>query len=257
MRPATGERVDEIDVRLVLAARNGRQDHGQRADSACVDRRTRVGVAALLALLVIVAAIAFGASRLGEGSERHVVTYEVELMPRGELRNVTLLLPLPTTGAEDTLAHATWTGPSAEGWTTRAIETERGPMLEARVDRLAPDGGREPTRLVMAWTREARLDTANPGGDTPLLAPMENETEVACDFPHPEDDADLRCGRFASWMSLEAEGDASLAVTVSLGGTNERWWLGWTSDSYRVRASRDDAPRGWGRMEGSLVTGEG
>jgi hypothetical protein len=102
-------------------------------------RRTLAAIAVVLAVLLVAAAVAvpavFRAQRANNTTSNYY--YSAEVSTNATLTNATLYLPLPLDPDGTPLVEsARVTGPDGEpvDWTTRVVETPRGPMLAVETD---------------------------------------------------------------------------------------------------------------------------
>jgi len=129
-----------------------------------MNRRTVAIGAVVLALLLVVAAV--GVSALFEAQKEHNTTatyyYTAEVSTNATLADATLFLPLPAdpdgTPTVEEVQVRTYRGP-APNWTTRVVETDRGPMLAIEADEVV---GEERYYLVRENGSLARPGTIAP-----------------------------------------------------------------------------------------------
>ncbi len=105
------------------------------------------------------------------------------------------------------------------------------------------------------------INTKNPIGNEPLLAPEYNLTPSSYDVPYPEGQTPPKVGKYESRVYADyiSSPDAKISVYVILEGTN-RWWVyGWSFNKYtdQVETTITGEQHGWSVMTGKLMEGEG
>lgn len=260
-----------------------------------MDRRLRVAAVVLAVVLLVGAGVVgFGVYQFlqpNPESYTHTYEYRAYVQPDTTLTNVTLYLPLPvedgTSEAGDALANGSPAVTEAPpDWTFSVEETEFGPMLAVRLDELppayysrppprsvtpgegTPTPGETPTRtpittldyylVEVQWASADPVDTRDPVGSEPVLAPRLNATTVDCDELEAPG---ATCRRFGTraFLSYDAPENATTEVLVTHRGEN--WWFagGWTGNSFEQStgvAVRGDGP-GWVALVGNETVGIG
>jgi len=224
--------------------------------------------------------------------------YRVSFAANHSLSNVTVYVPLPVddgairvVGANVTTSSWDETIPAdAPPVNASVVDTERGPMLaitaaafpiERRYYRFVEENG-EGRRVpiseaeydpgnpeMVAYTERSvevtasvqvnrSVDTKDPTGTEPLLAPESNRHEAPCRDAYFESQ---RCYTFdsAAYLTYDAPPDTRSSVWVELAGRNEWWVFGWNGDEYRQLVTGEflGPQHGWRTVSGELETGVG
>ncbi|MFA9426389.1 hypothetical protein [Natronorubrum sp. A-ect3] len=229
------------------------------------DKRT-LGI--ILVGLVVVAALVVGglalfSDSLAEDSYTSEYSYDVEVSTNGTLTNATILVPVPVADGEVSVAGALEDGDyyaQPEAFSSRLVETDRGPMLEVTVDefvvepeyyRFVEEGDlgrteritaeeydpddpemfvrdREQYELHLRLESDKPIETRDPVGTEPVLEPRADVTETTCL------DGTDRCLEYASVVYAEYDANPSTEVSIRVTHRGENsWWVGgWNSNRY-------------------------
>ncbi|MFC4543391.1 hypothetical protein ACFO5R_15785 [Halosolutus amylolyticus] len=257
-----------------------------------VHRRT-LGIALVTATLVV-ALLAGGLFVLGERFAQDSYTseysYDVQLTTNGTLSNATVLVPVPVQDGDVTVRGAIDDGDyysQPEAFSTRIVETDRGPMLEVSVDefvvepeyyRFVEDGDvgrteripageydpddpdtfvrdRQSYELTLRIESDESIETRDPVGSEPVLEPRLDATETTCL------DGAERCYEYAGLVYAEYDADPAteVSIRVSHRGENSWWAGGWSGNWYadEVRVDLVGPQADWTSASGELEAGRG
>lgn len=261
-------------------------------------RTLRVALVVVIAIVAValfaVGAALYGFTRPDPASVEHVREYEAWIQTDGPLTNVTLYLPVPVADGESTVGETLVAGQPGVvdrpgNWSYAMVDTEYGPMLRVTTPRLEPrttvrprprptadepaattatpgtatpprDGRTvvEPYRIETSVSSDDPVDTRDPVGNEPTLAPRSNDRETPCSTPVPEGTV---CRAFDTrlFLSYDAPADATVQVVVRHEGRNEWFAGGWTGNSFdqRVTVERRGPGPGWVVANASERTGVG
>ncbi|MFB6142609.1 MAG: hypothetical protein ABEJ30_04620 [Halorientalis sp.] len=262
-----------------------------------VERRT-LRVVVLVAVVAVVGVLTVGAAVYGflqpePSSVEHVHEYEVAVEPNRTLTNVTLYLPVPVAGGESVVGEAVAAGSPGVvdrpgNWSYAVVDTEYGPMLRVTAPRIeprttvrprprptpetppattavpgtvTPADGRvvvEPYRIEASVPTKEPVDTRDPVGRKPTLAPRSNARETACSTPVTEG-AVCRSFETRVFLAYDAPADATVGVYVRYEGRNEWFEGGWTGNAFtqRVAVERRGPGTGWVVVTATERTGVG
>ncbi|NHN60852.1 MULTISPECIES: hypothetical protein [Halorussus] len=254
----------------------------------------RIGLVTGAAALVVVAVLAGGlwlyAEHLYRTSYESGYTYELAVNTNETLENVALYVPVPlgVDGADDPSLDAALVerGNAADdNFTYDVVETERGPMLRLRADRVAvapryyeyveadgrgerveiPAGEYDPanpnmtrdadagTLLTVTVPADGAVETADPWSGEPLFRPRSARRPTACGFPAADW---LRCYEYDSavYASYEADETVRVDVVERVQGENAWWMFGWNYDTYRdgVEVALRGPQDGWTTVTGTV-----
>lgn len=173
-------------------------------------------------------------------------TYELNVEPAEPVTDAVLYVPRPVQNGAAALSglveDATAQLPGE--WSFQPVDTDRGPMLEIQAPGLNPGDG--PYYAMASLDAETEIDTRDALANEPVLGPRSNESQVECDFPHPDKWADrLRCYSYESELHGEYEGGVSTLVSCGLWGENSWWSGGWNGNEYLDRISGTVTGEGW------------
>ena len=245
-----------------------------------------------------VGAISLYSDYLYESSYESSYDYRVSFAANQTLSDLTVYVPLPVEDGEVRIVGAnvsarSWdetTPENAPPVNATVVDTERGPMLaitargypvEPRYYRFVEEDGMgrreevsgdeyepgnpemvaytERSVEVTVSTRSQRaIDTVDPTGTEPLLAPETDRREVPCRNAHFETQ---RCFSFESqaYLSYDGPPNTRASVWVELSGRNEWWVFGWNGNEYRELVTGEffGPQEGWRTVEGEFETGFG
>ncbi|TMT87334.1 hypothetical protein E2L06_12370 [Haloterrigena sp. H1] len=248
-----------------------------------------------LLAVVIVAALLIGglvvlSETLAEDSYTSEYSYDVEITTNGTLTNATVLVPVPVSDGEVSVTGALEDGDyyaQPDAFSSRIVETDRGPMLEVTADEFVVDpeyyrvveegemGRTEPItadeydpddpdmfvrdrdqyELTLRIESDERIETREPVGTEPVLEPRVDVTETACL------DGAERCQEYTGFVYAEYDADPSTDVSIRVSHRGENsWWVGgwsgnWYSDEVTVALGGSQAD--WIAVDGSLEAGQG
>ena len=244
---------------------------------------------AVVATLLIGGLVVFSET-LAEDRYTSEYSYEVEVTTNGTLTNATMLVPVPVADGEVSITGALEDGDyyaQPDAFSSRLVETDRGPMLEITADEFVVDpeyyrvveegemGRTEPItadeyepddpdmfvrdrdqyELILRIESDDRIETREPVGTEPILEPRTGATETACP------DGLERCLEYTG--PVYAEYGAAPSTDVSLRVTHRgenAWWVGgWSSNWYsdELGVSLEGPQDSWIAADGSLETGQG
>ncbi|MFD1562701.1 hypothetical protein ACFR99_03925 [Haloarchaeobius amylolyticus] len=258
-----------------------------------MNQKRTLGIA-LLAVTVVAALLIGGlvvlSDSLAEDSYTSEYSYDVEITTNGTLTNATMLVPVPVSDGEVSVAGALEDGDyyaQPEAFSSRIVETDRGPMLEVTVDEFVVEpeyyrvveegelGRTEPItadeydpddpdmfvrdtdryELTVRVESDEPIETREPVGTEPVLEPRVDATETDC-LDGPE-----RCYEYTGFVYAEYDTDPSTDVSIRVTHHGENsWWVGgWSGNWYRDAVAVDLAgPQAdWIAVDGSLEAGQG
>ncbi len=248
----------------------------------------------LLAVAVVATLLIGGfvvlSETLAEDSYTSEYSYDVEVVTNGTVTNATVLVPVPVADGEVAVAGALEDGDyyaQPEAFSSRLVETDRGPMLEVTVDefvvepeyyRVVEEGDRGRTEpitadeydpndpdtfvrdtdryeLTLRIESDEPIETREPVGSEPILEPRADATETECL------DGAERCQEYTGFLYAEYDTDPSTDVSIRVSHRGENsWWVGgwsgnWYSDEVAVELAGPQAD--WIAVDGSLEAGQG
>ena len=248
----------------------------------------------LLAVAVVAALLIGGlvvlSETLAEDSYTSEYSYDVEITTNGTLTNATILVPVPVADGEVAVAGALEDGDyyaQPEAFSSRIVETDRGPMLEVTADefvvepeyyRVVEEGemgrtepitadeydpddpdmfvrDRDQYELTLRIESDERIETREPVGTEPVLEPRVDASETACS------DGRERCQEYTGSIYAEYDADPSTDVSIRVAHRGENsWWVGgwsgnWYSDEVTVSLGGPQAD--WIAVDGTLEAGQG
>lgn len=155
--------------------------------------------------------------------------YGVTLDTNTTLRNVTLSLPLPVSGNDTSPVAAAIRSGAAdapEGWQYDVVETERGLVVRIEAETVPaerqPDGNRSSAyRFGVTVPADHVIDTGNPYGTEPTVAPVDGRRERPCPNQAAPDPRQT-CFDFDTqvYVSYDAPPDADVGVRLVHNGVN-------------------------------------
>ena len=253
-------------------------------------RKWRI-VSVILVILVIIVFftwISFQWEQSTRQSERHDLTYSIELSVNTTIENVSLLLPVPelnkTPLLADALVNRTGYGVPAD-WNLSIVRVEGIPMLSIIAARMIPEyhgyplpiePGKTPNQTpvpsateyssetpvlvpVLCAVMESRpmsIDTRNPAGHEPVFMPGEQFIPVTGTSPAYQGAGFSH--RVPIYIQYTSDRPATLSIRISIEGSNSIWRGGWLGNRYSdaVSLTLDNGTQGWIEGEGTLITGE-
>jgi hypothetical protein len=191
--------------------------------------------------------------------------YRVSITSDATLGNVTLYLPIPARGAENS---AVVEGIGAgnlqglpPGWNISLIGTEKFTMLEVTAREMAPSPPGRPYLLSMDTRVRGPIRTKNAGSEDLVLVPAAERRQVACGGTASETSPEIRCEAYQgpAYADFTAPGNVRLGVFIFLTGRNTWDVFGPSSNEYQdgLQVSFTGGARGWRTGDGILVTGIG
>jgi len=225
-------------------------------------------------------------------------SYRVSFASNQSLDDVTVYAPVPVEDGKVRVVSANLTAESWDETTpddappvnASIVQTEHGPMLAIQASsfpvkrtyyRFVEENGEgrrveiteseyEPGNPEMvAYTERSvevqveveadhSIDTRDPTGTEPILAPELQRTSAACDDPMFDT---LTCYDTESevYLSYAVPGETRTSLWVELEGRNEWWIFGWNGNYYTERYIDEfHGPQdGWRAIDGTLETGWG
>jgi len=185
---------------------------------------SRTTIVAVAVLVTVAFAVLIASSLIGPPAPAEsTYAYSVTLGTDAALTNLSLLLPLPA-AADGTapVAEAVRDGNATvpDGWRATVLETDSGPVLRLEATAVPaaarPDGRQYSTYQfgVTVPTGDA-IDTGDPFGQEPTLAPVDGRRERPCpNLAAP--DPGQTCYDFDASVTLAYEAPADAAVTIDL-----------------------------------------
>ena len=195
--------------------------------------------------------------------------YLIQITTDSPLSNVTFYMPLSmlnnTSSVGQNIINSTYDNQRVK-WETTFVETEHGPMLSMRTEKIEPkfalrgDGPDTYPRAVdfaiIVFSNDT-IDTRNPVGNAEVLMPRYNSTNLGTITNYRNAISYNYDSRI--YAHYEASPDANVQIYIKLEAQNE-WWIGGAqSNSYReLIITEFSGPQdGWVIVNGGLVTGEG
>jgi hypothetical protein len=252
-----------------------------------MDRSLRTLTRIFIVVLILAAAfISFFAYVQGSYDQTlsSTYTYEISISIDAPLHNVTLFVPLPEeTGRTSPIAISAGAGEIygiPEGWEVAFFGTEKASMMRITADeilpqyRLPPRPANDtevaaaaetmpvavPIRLLIEGTSDCLIDTRHPVGNSSVLLPKNNLTQVACEFPGGGELSPI-CYTYegALYAGYDTSPGAEVSISVSLTGTNDWFVFGWSFNEFRdgMSVTLSGSGAGWQKTAGTLITGVG
>jgi hypothetical protein len=222
-------------------------------------------------------------------SERHDLTYTIELSVNTTIENVTLLLPVPELDGTPVLAEALVNGTGygvPEDWVLSIVMVEGRPMLSIHAARIVPTYHGYPIPVEIGMTPDQTplppatayspetpvltpiwctvmepvtqaIDTANPLGHEPVFFPG-GEFIPVNGTPSPYQGTAFH-HTVPVFIQYSSDHPATVSLQARIEGINEIWRGGWVYNQYSdsVSVSLGNGTKGWVDGEGTLVTGVG
>jgi hypothetical protein len=245
-----------------------------------------------LALLLAGLTLTAGCSFLAPTPDSYTSTYEysVGVDATGTLQDVTIRVPLPRGGDAAFDTDAVVANATVEGFETRVVDTEYGPVLEltaeefvvepryyrfveedgmgrreeiseAEYDPSNPDHQRVDRRTVSVFVTQSApypIETRTPVGASPTFYPGATRELTDCPLPH---EGETACFAYDApvYLSYESADSARVTGLVAVYGSNEWFAGGWTGNGYADRvAFAATGPRdGWVVGNGTTEVGRG
>jgi len=191
--------------------------------------------------------------------------YRVTITSDTTLENVTLYVPIPARGRENSaVLSAIGAGELRglpPGWNTSLIGTEKITMLELTAPEIAANPVGVPYLLSVTAHSGGPIDTMNAGTGDLVLAPSAVKTPVGCENMDFQVSSDTRCELYqgSAYADFTAPGNVHLSVFGFLTGRNTWDVFGPSSNEYQdgLQVSFSGGARGWQKGDGILVTGIG
>jgi len=242
----------------------------------------------ILIIGILLAIFFWQAMSIRKQSEYHRYHYDVSISAPALLKNCTLFLPVPSVRTDSTLGDALIRGEGYNlppDWRISLEPVNGTPMLRISSPAIVPEyhgypiaiapgstpvetpppassGWSESTPVLIpidfgvSLTVPESIDTRNPFGQEPLLAPPASYLAARCRGPYNTG----QCYRYQAPISvLCSSGNGNLTLSISGGGTNQWWMGGWSGNSYdeTIEVAVEDLRRGWVTGDGFLTTGFG
>jgi hypothetical protein len=222
-------------------------------------------------------------------SEYHELRYQVDISTESVLENSTLLLPVPFIYNDSPLGEALVMGEGYSippDWRLSLEHVNDTPMLKIFAIKIVPEyhgypipiePGSTPIRtppptetaysnvtpvlipleLGISQRVQRSIDTQNPFNREPLLSSPELLKSIPCQGPSLPG----RCYQYMVpiYVQYSSSGAGNLSISISGGGMNQWWELGWSGNSYNeaIEVTLEDNRQGWIQGEGFLSTGSG
>lgn len=191
--------------------------------------------------------------------------YRVSITSDTTLENVTLYLPIPTRGPENSaVLEAIGAGGLRglpRGWKTSLIGTEKFTMLEVTAPEIAASPVGRPYLLSVSAHTAGPIDTRNAGTGDLVLVPSAMRTPAVCENIDAQASPDTHCElyRGSAYADFTAPGNVRLSVFIFLSGRNTWDVFGPSSNEYQdgLQVTFSGGTRGWHTGDGILVTGIG
>lgn len=256
------------------------------------------GLVLVLLGAAVVGGLALYSDHLYRDSYGSYYSYEVSFASNETLDDLTIYVPVPVDDSGVRLVDSTVTATSWDETTpadappvnVSIVETEYGPMLAITADAYPvetkyyrfeehdgigerieiPESEYDPSdpdmlaydkrsvRVEVFIEAERSIDTRNPTGTEPLLAPEFSRWDTTCEDTHFET---VECFgvETSTYLSYEAPPETRTSLWVELRGSNEWWIFGWSGNEYSERFLDEftGAQDGWVAVEAELVTGWG
>lgn len=222
-------------------------------------------------------------------SERHDLTYSIELSVNTTIENVTLLVPVPELDGTPVLAGALVNGTGfgvPEDWALSIVMVEGRPMLSIHAARIVPtyhgypipvEIGKTPEQtpvppatayspetpvLIPIWcvvteSVPQAIDTADPLGHEPVFFPGGEFIPVNGTLSRYQGKAFHH--NVPVFIQYSSDHPATVSLQARIEGVNAIWRGGWVYNQYSdsVLIGPENSTKGWVDGEGTLVTGEG
>jgi hypothetical protein len=239
--------------------------------------------------LVIFTWISFQWQKETRASERHDLSYSIELSVNTTIDNVTLLVPVPELNRTPLLAGSFVNGTGygmPKDWNFSIVIIQGAPMLSITASKIIPEYhgypipielGKTPEQTPVPMTTEysietpvltpivcvviesrpGTIDTRNPVGREPVFFPEEQFTPMTGTSNGFQGVKYLH--NVPLYITYTSDRPANLSIRVAIEGVNSIWRGGWLSNGYSdsVFLVLNSSTQGWVESEGTLVTGEG
>ncbi len=243
----------------------------------------------ILAAVVFLAWTSYQFTEASRQSERHNYYYTIDLSYDTTIDNVTFLLPVPQLNTTPVFMESILNGSAygiSPGWDLSIVQENGSPMLAIRAARMVPEYHGPPiaiepgatvlpTTLVpgheyspdtpvlmpitIAVMEQASLpvNTRDPVGHEPLLSPGGPFTPGPC--VTPVCNGIMYDHTVPVFISYTSERPVSIALRVSVQGSNSIWQGGWRSNTYSDSVTLEivNGTRGWIGGEGKLLAAQG
>jgi hypothetical protein len=191
--------------------------------------------------------------------------YRVSITSEAALGNVTLYLPIPARGPENSAIlqeiGAGHLQGLPRGWNTSLIGTEKFTMLEVTAREIPPNPVGKPYLLWVNATVMGPIMTRNAGSGNLVLVPAAERRPITCGEPLSQVSPEMQCELYEGpvYADFTALVNAHLRIYLFLDGRNSRDVFGASSNEYQdgLQVSYQNGARGWHTGNGILVTGIG
>lgn len=191
--------------------------------------------------------------------------YRVSIAPDAAIDNVTLFLPIPSKGRENSaileMIGGGRLGGVPPGWSTSLIGTEKVTMLELTAREIPPAPAGKPYLLSVVATVPGPIRTSTAGSDEPVLERSAQTSPVECVGVDTEASPEVQCEGYREpvYADFTARGPAHLSVYIYLDGKNTWDVFGPSSNEYQdgLQVSFSDTAQRWQEGNGVLITGIG
>ena len=195
--------------------------------------------------------------------------YDIQITTDSPLNNITLFVPLPmlnnTSSVGQNIINSTYNNQRVK-WETALVETEHGPMLSMRTEKIepkfalrgeGPDTYPRPVGFTTTVFFNDTIDTKDPAGNAEVLMPRYNSTNLGAITSQTNAISYRYDSRI--YTHYETSPDTRVSITARLDAQNAWWIGGWQSNSYRelIITELSGPQDRWVLVNGELVTGEG
>jgi hypothetical protein len=229
-------------------------------------------LSAVLAILAVVSVVFVGAISLTfymgmtyRATLTSTYDYRVSITSDATLGNVTLFLPIPARGPENSaILEEIGAGKLQgipRGWNISLIGTEKFTMLEVKAREIPSTPVGKPYLLTVNASVQGPISTRNAGSEDLVLEPAAERRPVACGEAVLQASPEVRCEVYEGpvYAAFTAPGNAHLTIFVFVDGRNRWDVFGPSSNEYQdgLQVSIPGGARGWRTGSGILVTGIG
>jgi hypothetical protein len=233
-----------------------------------MDRTLSVVLAVLVVASVIFLAVISLTAYMGityRATLSSTYDYQVTIASDAAITNVTLYLPIPARGPENSVVLEGIGAGGLSGvprdWNTSLIGTEKFTMLEVTAREMAPTPVGKPYLLSITSRVRGPIETRNAGSDDLVLVPSALKRPVTCVGMDTEVSPEMQCGMYEGpiYADFTAPKNVRLMIFISLTGKNSWDVLGPSSNEYQegLQVSFSNGVRGWHNGSGNLITGIG
>ena len=244
---------------------------------------------AILLIVIFLAWFYWQARVISKESEYHELQYRVVISTQSELENITLLFPVPFIHNNSLLGEALVKGEGygiPPDWRLSLEQVNDTPVLKIFAAKIVPEYHGYPVPIepgstpigtpppaATAYSSETpvliplefgisqrvqrSIDTQNPFNREPLLSYPELLKSIPCQGPSLPG----RCYQYMApiYVRYSSSEAGNLSISLSSGGMNQWWELGWSGNSYdeAIEVTLENRQQGWIQGEGFLSTGSG